>query len=50
LKGNILALIGTGFDGLTQLAIFASIGLLSTLFISVYFLPLWMQNTKIEYM
>ena len=43
-----MALIGTGFDGLTQLAIFASIGLLSTLFISVYFLPLWMQNTKID--
>jgi predicted exporter len=31
-----MALIGTGFDGLTQLAIFASIGLLSTLLL--YFL------------
>lgn len=43
-----IALIGTGFDGLTQLAIFAIIGLLSALLISVYFIPIWMQDHKVN--
>ncbi|WP_428095704.1 MMPL family transporter [Candidatus Thioglobus sp.] len=43
-----ISLMGTGFDGLTQLAIFAIIGLLSALFVSIYFIPLWMQEKKIN--
>jgi len=43
-----ISLIGTGFDGLTQLAVFAIVGLLSTLFISTYFIPEWMKEKKIN--
>ena len=43
-----VSLIGTGFDGLTQLAIFAIIGLLSALVISVYLIPIWMQGQTIN--
>lgn len=40
--------MGTGFNGLTQLAVFAIIGLLSALLISIYFIPVWMQDQKVN--
>ncbi|HIC40735.1 MAG TPA: hypothetical protein EYO74_04955 [Piscirickettsiaceae bacterium] len=43
-----VSLMGTGFDGLTQLAVFAIVGLLSALFISIYFIPEWMKEKKIN--
>jgi len=43
-----VSLMGTGFNGLTQLAVFAIIGLLSALLISIYFIPIWMQDQKIN--
>jgi len=42
------SLMGTGFDGFTQLAVFAIVGLLSALLISIYFIPGWMQGQKIN--
>jgi len=43
-----ISLMGTGFDGLTQLAVFAIVGLLSAFFISIYFIPEWMKGKKIN--
>ncbi|SMM99133.1 FIG021862: membrane protein, exporter [uncultured Candidatus Thioglobus sp.] len=43
-----VALIGSGFDGLTQLAVFAAIGLLTAFLISVYFIPMWMKNRQVN--
>ena len=42
------SLLGTGFDGFTQLAVFSIIGLLSAFVVSVYLVPVWMQGYKIN--
>jgi len=42
------ALIGTGFSGLTQLAVFSSVGLLVALLASFYLLPIWVKHKNIN--
>ncbi len=42
------SLLGTGFDGFTQLAVFSIIGLLSAFIVSIYLVPEWMQGYKIN--
>lgn len=42
------SLLGTGFDGFTQLATFSIIGLLSAFIVSVYLVPAWMHGYKIN--
>jgi len=40
-----IALIGTGFSGLTQLAVFSAVGLLTALFVTRWLLPEWVDES-----
>lgn len=43
-----VALMGTGFNGLTQLAVFSSVGLIVALFVTRWFIPLWVSASWID--
>jgi len=43
-----LALLGSGFDGLSQLAIFAACGLTVALAVTRYILPYWLSSDRIN--
>ncbi len=43
-----VALIGTGFSGLTQLAVFSAIGLTSALLVTRWFVPVWITHIHFE--
>ncbi|WP_162262093.1 MMPL family transporter [Bathymodiolus septemdierum thioautotrophic gill symbiont] len=43
-----VSLMGTGFDGLNQLAVFAIVGLFIAFVVSVYLIPVWMRNQKVN--
>lgn len=44
-----LALLGSDFEGLSQLAVFASSGLLVAVVVTRYLLPYWLRPTAIKY-
>lgn len=43
---SYLALLGTDFSGLSQLAIFAMVGLISSLMVTRWVVPLWLKSTN----
>ena len=43
-----LVLLGSGFDGLSQLAVFAAFGLSFALWVTHSFLPFWVNPTRIQ--